>query len=237
MSPSRIRRNQRRERRALALARLRPKFSADILAAWDHALWVLRQFCAIFHTPRDLSLREMVATWEHRELTGWIRALELLTRRIILAAALAMTVVLGARAPREARPRKRRIRLVWPQKPETWIARFRMVPPTRPEVSWIYRNKREVPRTMPSFPLARRLEAVRRALANPEARARRFAIKLARIAARNAKANEPRRLYVRSWISARARTGGERMISPAMANLTPLIEDQLDRWNEACEPG
>lgn len=237
MSPSRTKRNQRRTRRAGMRARMQPKFSAIILEAWQHAGWVWAQFCELFHSPRALSLREYIARWEHRKFADWIRPLEFLTRRIIFAAGLAMAVVLKPLATRQPKPRKRRIRVVWPQKPETWIARFRMLPPQRPETRWIYSNRREVSPTMASFPLARRLEALRRVLADPEPAARRFAAKLARIAARNRTANEPRRLWIRPWDSSAARTHGTRIVSCTMDSLSPVIHDKLDIWNHPPEPG
>ena len=206
MSASRLKRSQRRERRRVARAALRPKLSEQLLSVWDHARWVFANFCEFFATPVAIADREYINVPEYRAMESWLRSLELLTRRLILAAALAINVkLLDRRAPArqslrssEPQPRKRRRVLIWPTKPDSWIARLRMLPRKPPETRALRRAKREQPRVLPAFPLARRLEAVRRVLADPDKRAHRFAVKLARIAARNAKANEPRLFGVRA---------------------------------------
>ena len=93
-------------------------------------------------------------------------------------------------------------------------------------------------RVVDSFPLARRLEGLRRVLANPDARIRRFAITLARIALENARANAPRTFVLRTWHpdAQRQRRGG-RMITASMCVLHPLACSAVDRWNEAADPG
>ena len=100
---------------------------------------------------------------------------ELLTRRLILAAALSINVVLQPTSSREYKPRRRRRVLIWPKNPSSWIVRLRMFPRKPPEMPPLRRARREQPRV----------------LADPDKRAHRIAVKLARIAARNAKANEP----------------------------------------------
>ena len=62
-------------------------------------------------------------------------------------------------------------------------------------------------------------------------------MKLARIAARNAKANEPRLFGVRGWDSHRRLNRGQRFIRTGMEIVMPLIEDALAAWNQKCEPG
>ena len=62
-------------------------------------------------------------------------------------------------------------------------------------------------------------------------------MKLARIAARNAKANAPRLFGVRAWDSDRRLNRGQRFIRTAMDIVMPLIEDALASWNRKCEPG
>ena len=238
MSPSRLRRNQRRERRAIARVAIRPKFSADILSAWDHARWVWNTFChLLFHTPQELALREVVSRREARDFHDWLRGMEVLARRIIFAAALAMTIVLKPHASRPVRPRKRRRVLIWPQKPHTWIARLPMLPHRSSNGSHASTTTRPLPALVPSFPLARRLEAIRRVLAKPEPCARRLAVKLARIAERNARADRPRRFAVRAWPPRRILTRCEHMVLSAMKTLEPLIQDGLGRWNQRFEPG
>ena len=112
-----------------------------------------------------------------------------------------------------------------------------MFPRKPPETPPLRRAQREQPRVLPAFPLARRLEAVRRVLADPDTRAHRFAVKLARIAARNAKANEPRLFGVRDWDQHRLLNRGQRFIRTGIEMVIPLIENRLAAWNERFEPG
>jgi hypothetical protein len=237
MSPSRVRRSQRRARRTAARAALRPKLDEQLLHVWEHARWVFVNFCEFFAAPAAIAAREYIAVPHYRAIESWLRSLELLTRRLILAAALAITVVLNPVAPRARKPRQRRRVLVWFDKPATWIARLRIFPHKPAETRVVGPARRDPPRVLRSFPLARRLEAVRRVLAHPDRRAHRLAVKLARIAARNATANEPRRFALRDWDSSKARTRGERFIRTGMDRVMPLIEDRLAAWNERCEPG
>jgi hypothetical protein len=251
MSASRRKRSQRRERRRIARAALRPKLGEQLLQVWEHARWVFVNFVEFFATPVAIANRDYINRTEYRAMDSWLRSLELLTRRLILAAALAIEVVLkplDRRAPArqslrssepdpQPRPRQRRRVLVWLDKPATWIARLRIFPRKPPEERFIDHNKREQPRVLPSFPLARRLEAVRRVLADPDRRAHRLAVKLARIAARNAKANAPRLFGVRAWDPHRILNRGQRFIRTGMEIVMPLIEDALAAWNERFEPG
>jgi hypothetical protein len=238
MSASRLKRSQRRERRTAARAVTRPNLCDTLLAVWRHARWVFLQFCDFHAAPRALAEREWIATHEYKGIEAWLRAIELLTRRLVLAAALALNVVLKPPPQRaHAEPRRRRRVLVWLQKPETWIARFRMFLKKPPEVRVIYRNTRDVPRVMRSFPLARRLEAMRRVLADPDPRVHRLAVKLARLRASNAKANSPRLFAAREWDSRKAITRGKRLICTGMELVMPLVHNRLDAFNQACEPG
>lgn len=237
MSPSRLRRTQRRERRAAVRVLQRPKMGEQLLQVWDHACWVFANFCEFIGTPSYLADREHIITWEYKEIQEWLAQLELLTRRLILAAALSLNVVLKPLREATGKARKRRRVLIWPNRPRTWIARFRMMPKRPPDVRFIYSNTREKPRTLPAMPLAKRLEAVRRVLADPDVCARRFATRLARIAERNAKANEPRLLRARAWDPEKSITQGRRYIHEGMKLVMPIIEDALDRWNERFEPG
>ena len=64
----------------------------------------------------------------------------------------------------------------------------------------------------------------------------RFAVKLARIAARNARANEPRLFGIRTRDSHRLLNRGQRFIRTGMELVMPLTEDRLAAWNEGFEP-
>lgn len=241
MSRSRTLRAVRRERRKAVRAHLAPKLTQPLLAAWDHACWALAQVFAIFTTPATLALREYVTRAEHRRLADLVRHLELLTRRIVLAAALCLNLVLKPAASHAHRPRTRRRVLRWPERPETWRAHFRMMPPRTPEerlLPLMPRPGHITPVMLPSLPLARRLEAVRRALAAPDACVRRFAIRMERITTRNRTANRLRLFALREWpASARISTHGRRFIETGMAIALPIAESRLDAWNEAMDPG
>ncbi len=237
MSASRLKRCQRRERRTRALVLQRPKLGEQLMQVWDHARWVFAHLCDFFAAPAAIAQREYINVPEYRAIESWLRSLELLTRRLILAAALAMDVVLKPIAQHDRKPRKRRRVLIWLDKPSSWIARLRMLPRKPRQTHNLHRTPHEQPRVLPSFPLARRLEAVRRALADPDKRAHRLAMKLARIAAHNTKANEPRLFIVRDWDSDKARTRGQRFIRTGMELVMPIIEDALAAWNERSEPG
>ncbi len=91
------------------------------------------------------------------------------------------------------------------------------------------------PRKPPEMPPLRRAQP--RVLADPDKRAHRIAVKLARIAARNAKANEPRLFGVRDWDQHRLLNRGQRFIRTGIEMVMPLIENRLAAWNERFEPG
>jgi hypothetical protein len=240
MSPSRIRRNQRRERRAAVRAILYATIGADLVKAWRHARWVWTLICFKFHRPEALAQQEYLLASRCREIESWIRPLELLARRIILAAALTLDVVLKPLSVRSRATRKRSRIVLSLARPHDWIARFPMLP-RRPREGRSPRRHGDQPkrRFRKTFPLARRLEAVRRVLADPDTRVRRFATQLARIAARNAtaKANAPRLFQLRPWSPANIRTWGEDTIRTGMEIVMPLAEERLARWNQQCEPG
>jgi len=180
----------------------RPKLSAQLLSVWDHARWVFASFCEFFAPPVAIADREYINVPEYRAMDSWLRYLELLTCRLILAAALSINVALQPTNSREHTPRQRRRVLIWFSKPASWIARLRM-----------FRCK------------------------PPETRAHRFAVKHTRIAARNAKANEPRLFGIRARDSHRLLNRGQRVIRTGIGLVMPLIEDRLAAWNARFEPG
>lgn len=132
-----------------------------------------------------------------------------------------------------------------PDRPETWLTRPRFLRAARAPSRWVRARRLPVNKggrppapVVDSFPLARRLESVRRVLARPDAHVRRVAIRLARIAQRNAAANEPVTIGVAEWPPDPARfSRGAAWIATGMARVQPVLVSQLDRWNEAAEPG
>lgn len=241
MSAATIRRNQRRDRRARVRAVMQPKLPAPLLTVWGTACSVWKTLCNVFDTPASLAERDYIPRSEHTLINDWVYHLELLVHRLVLVAALALNLVLRPTPPREPRTRQRRRILLWPARPECWPARFSMMRGGDRYTSSVDRPRatpRWKPAVMPSFPLARRLEAIRRVLANPDARIRSFAMQLARMADRNARANTPHRFRLRKWTETpRNLTNGRRMIITPMRIVHPFACDLLDQWNEAADPG
>lgn len=241
MSRSRNRREDRRRRRQGVRRLLAPKLPPPLMAAWRHARWAFVQVATLHMSPRDLALCETISRQRHRTLAGFIRHLELLARRLVLVAALALNLVLRPVAPsgQRRRPRLRRRIVLWPGKPETWHVTFRIRPPRAPAFRWLYRRKIHS-RMAASLPLARRLEAVRRVLVNPDRHIRRCALRFARLAETNRVANQPRHFAIRPWSFDRegaAAPAAGRIIASAMAVLQPMAEDAINRFNQAADPG
>ena len=101
MSASRLRRSRRRERRAAVRTLQRPKLSEQLLQVWEHARRAFANFCEFFAPPVAIADREYINFPEYRAMDSWLRSLELLTRRLILAAALAIIVALQPTGSRE----------------------------------------------------------------------------------------------------------------------------------------
>lgn len=239
-SPARIKRDQRRDRRARVRTVLQPKLPAALRDVWASACAIWQTLCDVFDTPASLAEREFITRSEHKLLNDWVYHLELLIHRLVLVGALALNFVLRPLQPHAPRPRKSRRVLLWPARPEAWPARFRMMRGGGRNADDSYRPPqpaRPAPAVVSSFPLARRIEAMRRVLANPDARIRSFAIKLARLAERNARANTPRCFRLRKWLDPKRITAGRRMIAAPMRIVHPLACDRIDDWNEAAEPG
>ena len=70
MSATRIKRDQRRERRARARVLLQPKLPALLLGVWEDACYVWSTICWLFETPAQLVGREALSIAEHRERSG-----------------------------------------------------------------------------------------------------------------------------------------------------------------------
>jgi hypothetical protein len=244
MSRSRTLRDQHRARRQIVRAKLAPKhLSAPLTDAWKHARWMFLQICAFFDTPRAIAAQTYMLRATHAECNDLIHHLELITRRIILIAALALDIILAPLKPNTRERKKRRV-LVWPHRPETWRTSFRMlnargqVSDRAPPLQVGLTDPSQLSRFLGTLPLARRFEAVRRVLTNPDRLVRRTALRLARLQAR-ATADAPflirfRKLKLQPGPHV---TRGLRMIVPALEILTPLADDALARWNEAADPG
>ena len=91
MSRSRTRRESQRARRNTVRAILAPKLPQPLVAAWRHACWAFRFICDFHTTPQHLAGQGWLLRSRHRVLNDVVRHLELLARRILLAAALAIS--------------------------------------------------------------------------------------------------------------------------------------------------
>ena len=237
MSRSRQKRADRRVRKDRVRARRHPSFAGVLYTVWRRARTVWQTFfeahdCSI----RELLAMEVVLRWKHRAMAGWLFHLEALVRSLILAAALTIRVVLRAR-PSARRVRRKRSVIVWDNKPETWRRlSFHLFP--RTGAPHRGRRNRNVSLTVPSLLIARRLETLRRVLADPEACARRAAFRLARMAAVNQRSNQKRRIVLDGH-SARTRrpSRGEQWTREAFEQLAPVLADNLDAWPHPPEAG
>lgn len=168
--------------------------------------------------PRDLAMREYVSVKDHRQMADWVRNLEMLVRRILWIMASAMK--LEPVQPRVARQRIPGLRVEYPEAPESWRTPFRVIERriarSRRSNGALPRPKPPAPRVLPSWPLARRLEAIRRVLAKPSAAASRLARLCER--RRHAARNTPDPAILRVWdFTPRWRTTGKHCIASAMA--------------------
>lgn len=237
MSASRHRRNERRDRRAHVRALARPNLPSFLMEVLDYARSVWEDFCLVFHTPAQLAERAYITRANHAEMRDWIYHLELLMRRFIFAAASMLNIVLRPVPVSIAGKRARRRILLWPHSPHRWPTRFSMRTSKGARETIPSDTPKRGPRVLSAFPLALRLEGLRRIILDPTARIHRHAIRLARIAARNARANAPRRICIRYWdFDRRLPTRGQRLIAAPMRIVQPLACNAADDWNEAAEP-
>ena len=240
MSRSRTLRDHRRARRQTVRAKLAPKhLSAPLTEAWKHARWMFLQICAFFDTPREIAARSYMHRPTHAECNDLIHHLELIARRILLVAALALDIFLAPLRANTRQHTRRRV-LIWPNRPETWRTSFRLFTARgrEPGIFTPTAEPSQQPRFLSTMPLARRFEAVRRVLSNPDRYIRRAAIRLARLQA-SSTASAPRQLRLRKLKLQPGPhvTRGLRMIITALEILSPLAGDAIARWNEAADPG
>jgi hypothetical protein len=184
MTPSRTRRNLRRERRQRFRPILWPWLAGPFADIWWQACAAFAYAVDVAGTPAEVAHRDWLARADRNRIRDLVRHLEAFVRRLIVA--MAMMITPSQSRARASRPRRRRRVLIWMHRPQSWIARLVILPGACGSAT---HAKRRPPRLgAPSFPLALRLEAVRRVLANPLARARRFAHALHR---RRSRDNQP----------------------------------------------
>lgn len=149
-------------------------FWAQVRALLDWAL-------AVLGAASDIARLQLVASPRRVEILSWLRPLERLARLGLMEMALALPAPATV-PPRVAGARARSLAALDPDKPETWPARFAL----------LAQSKRAASTNLPiqganrpgsaltgsgvfrAWPLAARMEAVRRVTENPEPYARRL---------------------------------------------------------------
>jgi hypothetical protein len=220
---------------------------ADLPEQSRDAVHGLREFAALVWSeiatawgdPRDLMRTRRLTRDDYGRARDWIGALEQLVRRIILIMALTMQL-----SPARSRPsgwHRRRASTQTPHDATSWKLSFSTLPRDAPLPR---RRIRTRPRHRPwlrTRPLARRLEALLRAIQHTRPHALRLARMLARIATRNDRANETRFLAMRDWdFHLAAGPSGRRAVQDGMVLAAPLSARELARWNATwidLEPG
>lgn len=204
---------------------------------WGFALGIWANITSQFGTPTQIASQPYLDYFGILDLRRWVHALELYVRRLIVAAALAfdpgpLPLRVTSTAPR-ARNR-RRYCVYWPNKPEKWRVRFRMMPRARGDGPRRPRNP--YPRrggVFDTWPLALRLQAILNVIESPNARVRNFARALARFRVRALRSNTPRMLALRPLRA--PRTAPEHILYERLSALDPHARDALARW-EPPEP-
>lgn len=203
---------------------------------------MLRETFALWGPPVAIMALGAVMRVEHRRMTGWISSIERLVRLVILGMALALRLPPLRGHPRVHGKRAKRYAFVWPTRPRTWIAYFRMFPAPRSDARSCRRKRAFISRVIGTQTIALRLEAVVRVVSNPRAYACSAARTLARLADANARANSLRDLHpllVPRRRDTRTRrdlgqSAAEPAFSRAWAIAAPRIEAFLGR---APDPG
>lgn len=200
-----------------------PAIAADATPAqlWQAARFWLAAMELVLDGPVALAAMCFVPLELRRELRIWLAPLEALARKLLLACAAALklepAIARPYRLPRK-RPAKPAPDLA---RPETWVAPFALAlkppaPRSGPRIrdlgphllateAWAWnalvtRNRQRSRRKLKpaAFRLARRWEALRRVLANPDRHALRLARRLARLSPRE-RLLRARRLAWRRW--------------------------------------
>lgn len=228
---------------------------------WEWAAFIYHEITSSWDTPRVMGDNGWYPRRRHRLLRDWVRHLEILVRRILIAAALAITLPPprahasprtppnvpqrhGAASPILSAIEMARRLPPNPRLSQNWPTRFSIFPAQRTTSRRrIHRRREPTARELHSEfethavcarSIALRLESLRRIIAEPHIAARRVVRTLARIKARNLTANAPRIPFLAPWIFA-VRNGcpGSRLIDDPMRIAQPLAEEAYDRWRDS----
>jgi hypothetical protein len=209
------------------------------LALWRIAQGFLNVLYATFGAPEDVAARHTLTRHAHALMAAWLRAGEMLMRRLLLIEAAAYPKPNIRPLLSKKRVRARQLMGFSPDEPEKWRVRFRCFTHPPSGVSGVThtqtqkeRDARKAsavgvchpikPATLRSaWPLAERYEALIRVFNDPTKYAQRLA---RRLYAGPHRVVEVLAYTEESW----ARVGRE-----AMAALGPAIRDACKTWNSS----
>jgi hypothetical protein len=229
-----------------------PDASRDVLPElWETCAVIWQNLILAFGGPVDLVRWIFIRAKTHRAIGHWVRHLEELVRRTILIDALTREPPQLRQRP--ARPKRNampasadampRFRSTSRHDPSTWKVCFRM---TKPAPEQTRRRRRRLarakfnPRALRrSKPYALRIEALRRAIQYREAHVQRHALRLARMAQANRRANDPRELSIpRFDYRPERRSIGMHAVIPYLPRANAVAWREIALWNaKYAEPG
>jgi len=206
---------------------------AAMLGLRQMAIETWDDLAMMFGTCVELMAKQYVSVKEHRMMADCLLYLELFVRRVVMIAALAYASLKPARPSQGPWGAPRLRRELW-YDPTSWRVSFSML-----RGPWRKRQKRRSDkppsRDRSTRALCRRIEAIRRVLSYIPGYAKRFARRMQRLRAHNAKANQPRRIELAGWdFHPDRRTLGKWGVNDAMTVAQPLAEIAV---NILQEPG
>jgi hypothetical protein len=206
----------------------------DPAPAWARAREILDYMSGLFGEPAEIARGKTIGPIGRRLLRDWLPNIEWLVSRLLVLAAFGL--VLAPVRPGSGSARKPRPLAVPSDDPAQWAASLRLFRKQRaasaracckPDDDSFERGPAD------ARPFARRLEALRRIVDNPDRRIRLAARTLSRMRAANARTDSPREFTLKPWLIPRARrTDAQEAIHDVMLATEPPLETYLARWQE-----
>jgi hypothetical protein len=210
---------------------------------WEWAAMIFHEVTSAFGTPHAIAVQVWHNRVDHRLLTDWIDHFEMLVRRILLVAALALAPALAhrltlGRPSRPSRPRAPPPVYSNPLLPQTWDACFVFLRDSRASIRRQAASRRRMQRTcFLTLRLAQRLESLRRIIAEPLVAATRCARQLVRLKARAAGADASPCIHLHPWVMTPGiGATGRRLVGEPMRIVTALAEAALPIWTGTRQP-